>query len=774
MADIEDNGPQVKTYYWSNCQKRMVNIIETGNKNLKELWCSKFFVRLKVPPKNITNNKIKRFLRTRLKAVQDEDCLCIELNKDVIKILWSELKILDKSIIGILKADSLEEKFNVGKSGIISIKTHTNKGLNNLAYSFFKTLIITPKPTDLHIPLPKETFGCELEFEDVQKQKLQFADDEEDDPESYQYYDIDDEIMSEELNNDEDNTEELDVDVSETNAENNEEDDEEEEVEEGLNDSKMNGFYEEDNTSLARLTIGNLVGNALIATFLLKEMAKNEHDQGKANKLKKYSNIYQDTAIKIVKSCYEENIAQTWDLLLQNIPHWNESCITIALKTKNKQFTLQDACFKLNNAVWKSYQAGETIYKVDNDFSDRFFSPKGRCRMDIISYLLFLTAYSVLLVTQLSATNFNWIEVIVMFYIIVFLVKEYDQWCRTRYKFDPFNILDHIAIAGAIIAWILRWIAFSNPENPRWMDTSRYFFSFDFILYAFRFMEFFYGTKFLGPIVVMIRHMVKTYIRILLILMIFLVAYSVASESLLYPESQLNSETLYYVFRKGFWAMIGEYSLDELEAIEYASTRLLLPPFSFMLYWLRSKAGNPFIMNRTYEQLREFEYSAAQGIMSKINDKSIRDDSSMSPKTDMVDVVKRVIDSQKEKRKERMLSDLDDSTEELSPKMRKLVQLIVMQTLQSLQKERKEVNLHDESSYSTFYDPPTDVTIPVGRIAEWCRYSTVNLRVLGSILGEAHGIFPGEIWCKVVPQVHPALNGYLTLSWGSKGGWALC
>ncbi|KAH9505643.1 hypothetical protein Btru_056150 [Bulinus truncatus] len=46
--------------------------------------------------------------------------------------------------------------------------------------------------------------------------------------------------------------------------------------------------------------------------------------------------------------------------------------------------------------------------------------------------------------------------------------------------------------------------------------------------------------------------------------MLLLVAYSVASESILYPETDLNAVNVYNIFRKGFWAMIGEYSLDEI------------------------------------------------------------------------------------------------------------------------------------------------------------------------------------------------------------------
>ncbi|KAI8782287.1 transient receptor potential cation channel subfamily M member 2, partial [Biomphalaria glabrata] len=58
---------------------------------------------------------------------------------------------------------------------------------------------------------------------------------------------------------------------------------------------------------------------------------------------------------------------------------------------------------------------------------------------------------------------------------------------------------------------------------------------------------------------------VKTYIYFLLILANIVVTYSVVSESILFPEKELKADILYSVFRRGFWAMLGEYFLDEIE-----------------------------------------------------------------------------------------------------------------------------------------------------------------------------------------------------------------
>uniref|UniRef100_A0A2C9LAM2 Ion transport domain-containing protein n=1 Tax=Biomphalaria glabrata TaxID=6526 RepID=A0A2C9LAM2_BIOGL len=161
-----------------------------------------------------------------------------------------------------------------------------------------------------------------------------------------------------------------------------------------------------------------------------------------------------------------------------------------------------------------------------------------------------------------------------MGYLVIFFVKEFDQCCSKickgfhqcwYYITDPFNILDLLSIVIAIIAWTLRWMAYVVPEEEKLMTAARYLLCLDFMLYMFRFLEFFYQNQFLGPILVVIRRMVNTYIHFLLILAIFLVAYSIVSESLLYPEQELKADIFYKVFHKGFWAMMGEYFLDEIE-----------------------------------------------------------------------------------------------------------------------------------------------------------------------------------------------------------------
>uniref|UniRef100_A0A2C9LGI0 Uncharacterized protein n=1 Tax=Biomphalaria glabrata TaxID=6526 RepID=A0A2C9LGI0_BIOGL len=320
----------------------------------------------------------------------------------------------------------------------------------------------------------------------------------------------------------------------------------------------------------------NLIGAALVAQNVLKEKLENTSFKNEKKKYKKYLRIYEDISIQILDSCYNKDRIRTWFLLTNDIFKWKESCITIALKTKNKLFLKQEACVMVNSLSWHNYVGEDLdILNLKHGIKETFLSPSGRCRMDMVCCQIF-----VLLVSTLNKTTFHWLEAVVMSYLGIFLIKECDQCfnkiceslkqCGYNIR-DPFNILDLLSITIGFVGWAFRWAAYIIPEEDRFMIAARYLLCFDFMLYMFRFLEFFYQNKVLGPILVVIRNMVRTYIHFLLILTIFWVAYSIVSESILYPEKQLKADILYSVFRRGFWAMMGEYFLDEIEHFSVGS-----------------------------------------------------------------------------------------------------------------------------------------------------------------------------------------------------------
>jgi hypothetical protein len=61
------------------------------------------------------------------------------------------------------------------------------------------------------------------------------------------------------------------------------------------------------------------------------------------------------------------------------------------------------------------------------------------------------------------------------------------------------------------------------------------------------------------------------------ILMVFIVAYAIASEAILYPQTELSWKMLYYIPRKAYWHIFGELSLEELEGNHTSFSSSLAP-----------------------------------------------------------------------------------------------------------------------------------------------------------------------------------------------------
>ncbi|KAK7463334.1 hypothetical protein BaRGS_00038099, partial [Batillaria attramentaria] len=73
---------------------------------------------------------------------------------------------------------------------------------------------------------------------------------------------------------------------------------------------------------------------------------------------------------------------------------------------------------------------------------------------------------------------------------------------------------------------------------------------------------------------------VKDAVYFMIILLTFLMAYAVASECILYPDSQLSAWRLYHVPRKAFWQVFGELFLEDIEQMDNDTCTTLSDPDS--------------------------------------------------------------------------------------------------------------------------------------------------------------------------------------------------
>ncbi|KAL8563213.1 hypothetical protein ACOMHN_053960 [Nucella lapillus] len=196
--------------------------------------------------------------------------------------------------------------------------------------------------------------------------------------------------------------------------------------------------------------------------------------------------------------------------------------------------------------------------------------------LNCLSYLVFLGLYSYILVVQLSS-KFHFLEGILIVWVFTIFVEElrqlvtnYAHSVRSKlvaYLTDSWNLLDIVTITLFFIGMVLRFI-----PNDTCFDIARVILSINLVSFFFRILHIFSVNKELGPKLVMIRRMIRDLMWFVVILMVFIGAYAVASEAILYPETKLSWKLLYHLPRKAYWQIYGELFLEEIEGTGACTT----------------------------------------------------------------------------------------------------------------------------------------------------------------------------------------------------------
>ncbi|XP_052244809.1 transient receptor potential cation channel subfamily M member-like 2 isoform X3 [Dreissena polymorpha] len=188
---------------------------------------------------------------------------------------------------------------------------------------------------------------------------------------------------------------------------------------------------------------------------------------------------------------------------------------------------------------------------------------------NVLSYIVFLSLYTYILIFNFTPTV-SAAEMVLIVWVFTIFMEEVRQVVTSSsttlfsklqsYTTDTWNIVDIITIGLFIIGIILRFLPFKNT-----FETARVFLALNFISFFLRLLHIFSVHKRLGPKLVMIGKMVQDLMYFLVILMVFIVSYAIASHSILYPNSPLSWSTVSQVIRKSYWNIYGELFLDEIE-----------------------------------------------------------------------------------------------------------------------------------------------------------------------------------------------------------------
>ncbi|XP_052091143.1 transient receptor potential cation channel subfamily M member-like 2 isoform X6 [Mytilus californianus] len=191
---------------------------------------------------------------------------------------------------------------------------------------------------------------------------------------------------------------------------------------------------------------------------------------------------------------------------------------------------------------------------------------------NVLSYLIFLALFSIMLLIDLS-TNVSVIEIILMIWVFSIFAEEVRQLVTgssatinaklKSYLSDSWNLVDVLTIILFICALVLRFI----PDDDTF-EAARVVYAINFIVFFFRILHIFSVHRELGPKLVMIGNMVKDLSYFMVILMVFVTSYAVASYSILYPNISWSWDIVLKVLRMSYWNLYGELFIEDIELEE--------------------------------------------------------------------------------------------------------------------------------------------------------------------------------------------------------------
>lgn len=371
---------------------------------------------------------------------------------------------------------------------------------------------------------------------------------------------------------------------------------------------------------------------ALVANRLLKAMKQRSRDYDQINKLQGHADLFEERAIGVLTECYASDEKMALQLLVQQRDNWGQtSCILIAVNADNKRFISQTACQSLLSNIWmgkmnnsnsnwklivsilfplfilllitfdkknsEKDQGSESGKKKGSKNEAENLSRKQKILAfytapvitfitNVGFYVIFLIIFSYVLLVEFQNTTSN-MEYLLYIWVFAILTEElrqmyfrsyvkavrhqvhaeilakYSSSIRIKianYFTDIWNIVDIINILLFLIGITTRYF--------EQLDNARVVLCVNLILFYFRVLHIFSVHKELGPKLVMIKKMVQDLIYFVAILFVFMVAYGIASQAILYPSTPFSIELLKGVLKKPYFQMYGELFLSEIEGEE--------------------------------------------------------------------------------------------------------------------------------------------------------------------------------------------------------------
>ncbi|XP_060085573.1 transient receptor potential cation channel subfamily M member-like 2 [Ylistrum balloti] len=340
---------------------------------------------------------------------------------------------------------------------------------------------------------------------------------------------------------------------------------------------------------------GEPVTSAVAASRIYGTMSTyiNRNEQAIKDRILAYKDEFEKLAVEVLDECHIKDHEKAMMLVERCSPTWSDmSSLAMAASAYDRAYLASVACQNSISITWKrgivspwtrvlvcmfvpfalmsrylemSFM-GEEGFNLRQKITTFYTAPITKFANHTLMYMAFLILFTYMLLVDFDAHRVTPIECICIAWIFAFMVD--DIYTLLTFPSPTFygKLRDWYGFLKwlDLINFILAFIAFIIHFWEEWFEVTKIMYCINGVILYIRILKTYTANANLGPKMVMIQRMMAELKMFVMVLLVFLLAYGISSQALLYKQRRPSWNILKDVFYFPYWQLFGEIYLDDL------------------------------------------------------------------------------------------------------------------------------------------------------------------------------------------------------------------
>ncbi|KAJ8317399.1 hypothetical protein KUTeg_005303 [Tegillarca granosa] len=337
------------------------------------------------------------------------------------------------------------------------------------------------------------------------------------------------------------------------------------------------------------------INSAIAVSRIYGQMSKFVHrnESTLKEKIEGYKGEFEQLAVKVLDECHIKDRKKAIMLVERKSPTWSKmTAMQMAASAGDQAFLASAACQNSIDSTlkrgilsaWKRIffaalfpflivtkfievsKLGEKDTNILIKFFQFYTAPATKFALYMMMYLCFLGLYTYMLLVDFSVNKITYIEIVCIFWSCTFIVDEIYTFItypspttkgKLRDWYGALKIAELLNLVLHVIAFIVHSLHYNQEAKTIYCINGT--------IFCIGILKTYTANNTLGPKLVMIKNMITELSLFVMILLVFLFAYGISSQGLLYLQRQSSWSILKDVLYYPYWQLYGEIFLEALD-----------------------------------------------------------------------------------------------------------------------------------------------------------------------------------------------------------------